>query len=258
MLFHLMLLVQWLRSMLFLLQGTVASENDPAEIREKATFSLPYFIQNPRGFGSDFLEETNITLSLKDSLFWAKAVKVTAISNISPFETTLFIDAGIVPCRSDFGQKILHKYNLNRGEYGEIFDIAAIPQPVAKRHEPNQIGHWLDEAKLSALKSRHEFRKMWGRNSPLYSHATRILLLNVTSRRTRIFLDRYNYEYLFSYIGNSNNLPEIDQPSFGRAALSMFVDYGDKWKDVDLKGDNFCWTGDCGRDSCLMVHQKKK
>jgi len=242
---------------------TVAIKNDPAAIQEKATFLLPDFIQSTREL--DTMKNKNKTVSFKspygqtqDLLYWAKLLKVTALSKISPFKTTLFVDADNIPCHANFGERILQKYKLEHGNEGEGFDIAAIPVNGAENYNPNQRGHWLDKAKWQESRSRPLDHQMGGQASPINLHNTRTVLLNVTSPRTRIFLDRYHYDYLYSYIDHANINLSQEQPSFGKAALSMSVEYGDKWKDVDLLSEDFCgWKVEtsCRGNSCLAIHK---
>jgi hypothetical protein len=42
----------------------------------------------------------------KDLLYWAKAVKVTALAHGSPFATTIFLDSDNIPCHANYGKQI--------------------------------------------------------------------------------------------------------------------------------------------------------
>ena len=102
---------------------------------------------------------------------------------------------------ADFGTTILQTYKLGHGEDGESFDIATIPvrQPGVGKYKSNQIGHWLNEKALEKSRSRPVGNKYMqrGSNSPANLHNTHTLILNVTSPRTRVLLDRYHYDYLY-------------------------------------------------------------
>ena len=84
----------------------------------------------------------------RELMYWAKLVKIVALSKISPFKITLFNDADNLPCYADFGSKIITQYNLNPEKDGSYFDIAVMPQGGHKNKE-----RWFDDENWQASKS---------------------------------------------------------------------------------------------------------
>lgn len=91
------------------------------------------------------------------------------------------------------------------------------PVKYADMYDSNNINHWLfkdywDELDWETKSIRHT-------NLPYNTHSTRTVILNMKSPKTMEFLQRYRNDMVFVM-----ELKPMDQPSFGKAGLSMFLD----------------------------------
>ena len=125
-------------------------------------------------------------------------------------------------------------------------------------NDMNDIAHWLLKDKWDEVKWKlHTVRSP---ELPFNSHSTRTVVLNMKSIKTIEFLQRYRNDMIYGLRGNI-----MDQPSFGKAGLSMFLDYGGDsesgFRSMILNSTQFC-DNNTGRlsckmhDSCILMHKE--
>ena len=124
-------------------------------------------------------------------------------------------------------------------------------------NDMNNIAHWLLKDKWDKVKWKlHQVRSP---ELPFNSHSTRTVVLNMKSPRTIEFLQRYRNDMIYGLEGKI-----MDQPSFGKAGLSMFLDYGGDsesgFRSMILNNTQFCdgrGTNSCKmHDSCILMHKE--
>ena len=216
-------------------------------------------------------------------LFWSKAIKVTAMAMVSPFKVTIFNDSDNIPLHANYDQQMLRQYHIRLlpgGQAGTApaggtatagggpFDIATIPffkGGEHRTHDPTRFEAWLDTknwVNVLEVKDPNKLnvtRLKKNAKSPVNLHSSRCVLLNMTSSQTRTFLDRYRYEHVFAIV--DQDLPVMDQPSFGKAALSMHLDHSNEWKHLNLDKDHFCINSEYNLSNtkssnrCIFVHK---
>jgi len=199
-----------------------------------------------------------------DLLYWVKSVKATALANGSPFATTIFLDSDNVPCHANFGKQI--ETLLEKASFQDSFDIAtSMVKSYNMNHKNknyknmNKIEHWLRKDQWDEVKWKLDSIKQV--DLPFNSHNTRTVILNMKSPKTYEFLQRYRNNMIYELRGKT-----MDQPSFGKAGLSMFLEYGggseSGFRSMILDDDRFCehdtkYTRTCKEeDSCILLHKE--
>lgn len=64
---------------------------------------------------------------------------------------------------------------------------------------------------------------------------------------------------VYAVVDHMHSIFTMDQSSYGKEALSMFMDYGNKWRVASLKEQNFCDGAyeTCRTKECIFVHKLK-
>ena len=123
----------------------------------------------------------------------------------------------------------------------------------------NNIAHWLLTDDFDEVK--WKLNSVKARSLPFNSHSTRTVILNMNSPKTMEFLQRYRNDIIHGLEGKV-----MDQPSFGKAGVSMFLDYGggseSGFRSMILDDDQFC-RNNAGKsrscqtdDSCILFHKE--
>lgn len=279
---------------------TIASKKDSPMVQRTAHLLMPDLFQNPFLHNPTLKSEVKKNKQLhpnvignvaspyiqqRSVLFWSKSIKVTAMAMVSPFKVTIFNDSDNIPVHADYDQQMWRHYHMRLLPGGQAepapagegsatagggpFDIAAIPINAVgevgenRTHDPTRLESWLDTKKwvnvLEAKDPKNVKKIIKNNKHPMNLHSSRFVLLNMTSSRTRKFLDRYRYEHVHAIL--DQDLPIMDQPSFGKAALSMHLDHGNEWKHLNLDKDHFCTysmynqSNTNSSNRCIFVHK---
>lgn len=167
------------------------------------------------------IESQNMTpQQLTVDLHRAKAVKVLAPSRYAPFKQTIYLDLDMVPCQKNFALALLRsaaKSSVDAGHFDIALPFAShpnvnLPMPsIDKQRQNNEGNDVFDENK----------EELGGRG--INQHNSAAVILNMTSSSTRELLRRFEDDFFSSSSSDPHSrLPTLDQPSLGRAMISMF------------------------------------
>jgi hypothetical protein len=207
---------------------------------------------------------------------YVKAMKVKAMQS-APFPITIFADVDMIPCREDFGGRLLRNTKKRAKASHNIsqFDIALsnVNSRLAKYDHTNPL-HYVHMSGNQTIQSVKESNI----TTKFNKHNSALVILNTTSVRTIEFLHLYNEHFFHSHDFGSHR--KTDQPSLGEAMYDVWASYrdvdGGGFQHVDLDATKVCrkrtskMSGEgvyacpspaverSNSNECLLVHKPEK